>query len=128
GASCSAAPITNAGATSAVSVTKRTLAVIDLAALAKRAGGDFNGHDALIPGPAHTARDRSLSISIGESGKLIWHSFAGDDAKVILPYLKSLGLDAAFSRGSTQAPRAMSSTTTAKAKFAADLARDIWAA
>lgn len=102
--------------------------MIDLAALAKRAGGDFNGHDALIPGPAHTARDRSLSISIGESGKLIWHSFAGDDAKVILPYLKSLGLDAAFSRGSTQAPRAMSSTTTAKAKFAADLARDIWAA
>ena len=43
----------------------RLCAMIDLKCLAQRAGGEFNGHDAMIPGPGHSKEDRSLSVSIG---------------------------------------------------------------
>jgi hypothetical protein len=47
----------------------------------------------MIPGPGHSKADRSLSVSIGDNGKLIWWSFAGDPDGVVRAYLQEFGLD-----------------------------------
>lgn len=67
--------------------------MIDLKRLAQRAGGEFNGHDATIPGPGHSKADRSLSVSIGDNGKPIWWSFAGDPDGAVRAYLQEFGVD-----------------------------------
>jgi putative DNA primase/helicase len=67
--------------------------VRDLASLARAAGGEWRGNHAVIPGPGHSPRDRSLSLTIGERGQIVWHSFAGDSWHSVGPYLQSLGID-----------------------------------
>lgn len=100
--------------------------MIDLKALAKRAGGEFNGHDALIPGPGHSKVDRSLSVSIGDNGKLIWCSFAGDGKDAVRAYLKELAVagDGAPAQGSPRATPKRARRTGAGAHWAAALWRE----
>lgn len=58
-------------------------------AIVAKFGGDLlqGGRAALIPGPGHSRRDRSLSITLGHYGQLLFHSFAGDSLKDIRAYL-----------------------------------------
>lgn len=62
-----------------------------LKALVERCGGELHGHYALLPGPGHSRRDRSLSVTIGREGQPVFHSFAGDPFEAVRDYL---GLEA----------------------------------
>jgi len=64
----------------------------NLRAIAERAHGEVRGNQALIPGPGHSPRDRSLSLALGDRGQVLWHSFAGDTWASVGPYLASLGV------------------------------------
>jgi hypothetical protein len=59
--------------------------------LVQRHGGEMHGRYALLPGPGHSRHDRSLSVIIGAGGRPVFHSFAGDDFRIVRAYL---GLDA----------------------------------
>ena len=59
--------------------------------LVQRHGGDLHGSYAVLPGPGHSRRDRSLSVTIGHGGRPVFHSFAGDPFELVRDYL---GLDA----------------------------------
>src|SRR5262245_22959446 len=62
--------------------------------LTKQMGGDWNGHYGLVPGPGHSARDRSLKVSAHDTDPddVIVHSFAGDDALAIKADWRARGL------------------------------------
>jgi hypothetical protein len=68
-----------------------------LSSWARALGGDVNGRSVTCPGPGHSPRDRSLSVTPEPSvanGFLV-HSFAGDDPIVCLDYVRArLGLPA----------------------------------
>ena len=58
---------------------------LSLRAIARLLGGEICGGQALVPGPGHSPRDRSLSIRLSPSappGGSIVHSHAGDDWQV----------------------------------------------
>src|ERR1700720_20968 len=55
---------------------------------ARALGGNVSGHSVLAPGPGHSARDRSLSITPSASpGGFIVHSHAGDDWRTCRDYV-----------------------------------------
>lgn len=58
-----------------------------LQALVERCGGEMHGNYALLPGPGHSRRDRSLSVTIGREGRVVFHSFAGDAFDAVRDYL-----------------------------------------
>lgn len=60
-----------------------------LRGLVERHGGQLlsGGDAALIPGPGHTRMDRSLSLRIDGQGRILYHSFAGDDWRAVKDYL-----------------------------------------
>lgn len=61
--------------------------------IAKALGGIVTGGQVLAPGPGHSAKDRSMSVKIGESGKLIVHSHSGDDDMACKAYVeRKLGI------------------------------------
>jgi hypothetical protein len=49
--------------------------------IAEALGGDVVNREALVPGPGHSAEDRSLSIKLDSAApdRFVVHSFAGDD-------------------------------------------------
>jgi hypothetical protein len=51
------------------------------AAIALALGGEVHGREVLAPGPGHSAKDRSLSVTLSPTAPdgLLIHSFAGDD-------------------------------------------------
>lgn len=55
-------------------------AALDLHQLKRERGGYLydNSRKWLGPGPGHSRRDRSLSVSIGEDGRVLIYSFSGD--------------------------------------------------
>jgi hypothetical protein len=58
-------------------------------------GGDVTGGEALVPGPGHSAEDRSLSIKLeaGAPDGFVVHSFADDDVIACRDYVRQrLGL------------------------------------
>lgn len=55
--------------------------------LVRRHGGEIHGSYALLPGPGHSRRDRSLSVIMGRDGRPVFHSFAGDDYHAVRDYL-----------------------------------------
>ena len=60
-------------------------------------GGDVVGQDALVPGPNHSPKDRSLSVRIDPAvpGSILTYSFCGDDVNACRDYVREkLGLDA----------------------------------
>jgi putative DNA primase/helicase len=64
-----------------------TVPSIKQAALAL--GGDVAGRNGILcPGPGHSRRDRSLSVTLTESGFLV-HSFAGDDFRECRDHVKA---------------------------------------
>lgn len=56
-------------------------------------GGDLydGGQRANVPGPGHPPSDRSLSLLL-DGGRVVAHSFAGDDWRVALAGLEARGL------------------------------------
>jgi hypothetical protein len=99
---------------------------IDLQELANRGGGDFYGHYVRLPGPGHSARDDSLSVSIGRNGRVILHSFAGDDDAKVRAYLKSLGVDVSGARATLPGARRFAAAVDIEAKRKAAAANRIW--
>lgn len=62
----------------------------DLRDIVREHGGDLyaNGSKATIPGPGHSRKDRSLSLSIGDDGeRVVFNSFANDSVRSIMDYL-----------------------------------------
>lgn len=64
-----------------------------LAAIVRALGGDLyaGGRRANVPGLGHSAADRSLSLMLRD-GRVIVHSFAGDDWRAVLDNLFERGL------------------------------------
>src|SRR5499427_9473824 len=63
--------------------------------IAEILNGDVAGTEALVPGPGHSAEDRSLSIKLDNAGPngFVVHSFAGDDPIACRDHVrKKLGL------------------------------------
>ena len=58
--------------------------------ITKARGGDWSGSYGLLPGPGHSAKDRSLKVWDDIDGAVKVHSFAGDDWRDCRAYL---GLD-----------------------------------
>jgi phage/plasmid primase-like uncharacterized protein len=61
----------------------------DLGDIVRRLGGQLyhGGRSAVIPGPGHSRRDRSLSLMLGEGGRIVFHSHAGDGCREVMAYL-----------------------------------------
>ncbi|PNE11945.1 MAG: hypothetical protein CR217_06065 [Beijerinckiaceae bacterium] len=55
---------------------------------ARALGGEVSGDQVLCPGPGHSAKDRSLSVKIGEDGEPIVYSHADDDWKFCRDYVR----------------------------------------
>lgn len=66
---------------------------LNLRSAAARLGGDIAGRNRILcPGPGHSRRDRSLSVTFSGDGFLV-HSFAGDDFRECRDHVKAaLGL------------------------------------
>lgn len=101
-----------------------------LETIARNAGGEVHGKQASIPGPGHSKFDRSLSLTIGDRGQIIWRSFANDSWQDVLPYLKGLG--AKFEREplSDEKRAALEARQAADNRARAgkrDIAADLWA-
>lgn len=65
--------------------------------VARALGGEARGNQVIAPGPGHSPRDRSLSVTIEPNapGGLLVHSFAGDDWQAAKDYvLERLALPA----------------------------------
>lgn len=61
---------------------------------ARTLGGEVRGDQVFCPGPGHSAKDRSLSVTIGKDGQPVVHSHAGDDWKECRDYvLQRLGME-----------------------------------
>ena len=58
--------------------------------IAEALGGDVTNGEALVPGPGHTAEDRSLAIKCDSAAPdgFVVHSFAGDDPIVCRDYIR----------------------------------------
>lgn len=56
--------------------------------IAKVLGGVVTSGQVMAPGPGHRPHDRSMAVKIGESGNLIVHSHAGDDAMACKAYVE----------------------------------------
>jgi putative DNA primase/helicase len=62
---------------------------VDLREIVHRIGGQImqGGQAASVPGPGHSRRDRSLSLKLSNDGKILWHSFANDQAGAVMQHL-----------------------------------------
>lgn len=72
----------------------------DLRDIVHRLGGTLyqGGRAAVIPGPGHSRKDRSLSLTLTPEGRVIWKSWANDPGETVWPYL---GLERQVSRQMT---------------------------
>ena len=62
---------------------------ISLNTIAHLLGGEVVGNEARVPGPGHSPRDRSLSITISANGDdIVVHSFAHDDPITCKRYVR----------------------------------------
>src|SRR5215208_5637236 len=69
---------------------------LDLRDIARTLGGDVNGRQVLAPGPGHSAKDRSLSVTVAPHAPdgFVVFSHAGDDAIHCKDYVREkLGMD-----------------------------------
>jgi hypothetical protein len=69
---------------------------MDIKEIARALGGDINGRSARVPGPGHSPKDRSLSVTPADNADgFIVHSFAGDDPIECKDYVRGkLGMPA----------------------------------
>lgn len=102
----------------------------DLRAIVRRVGGELfsGGNAALVPGPGHSPKDRSLSLRLTPEGRVLWWSHAGDEARDVW---KHLGLDAAQDRGpqreSEAQRRARLAAERAERERKLTFCREVWA-
>lgn len=84
------------------------MSAASLAAIVRALGGDLyaGGRRANVPGPGHSAADRSVSLALSGRRVLV-HCFAGDDWRAVLDELRRRGLVDAQGRllGGDDAPR-----------------------
>jgi hypothetical protein len=66
------------------------LALPSINKVAELLGGDVSNNEALVPGPGHSAEDRSLAIRLDSAAPdgFVVHSFADDDAIVCRDYVR----------------------------------------
>ncbi len=102
----------------------------DLRDIVREKGGSVydGGRRALIPGPGHSKRDRSLSLLMGEGSRVVFKSFSNDSARDCIEYLGISGEvreATPFERAQDKARR----ERERRAREAADLAlcKAIWA-
>jgi hypothetical protein len=95
--------------------------MITLNEIARALGGDVSGRSAVVPGPGHSPKDRSLSISLADNQDgFICHSFAGDDPIVCKDHIRQkLGLPAFKANGKGHYRSHASEDDVAKALMAA---------
>jgi hypothetical protein len=55
--------------------------------LVREHGGQLYGDHAVLPGPGHSRRDRSLSVTTRPDGRLLYYSFADDPHDLVAAYL-----------------------------------------
>lgn len=107
-------------------------ALPDLKAIVDRVGGDLTagGRQALVPGPGHSRRDRSLSLRVSPDGsRVLFHDFAGGHSvREIFSYL---GIDGASeykpTRAEIEASRRMRDAEARKLEVEKlDFCAEIW--
>lgn len=64
--------------------------MLDIKNAARLLGGDARGNRILCPGPGHTRRDRSLSITFHADGSFTVNSFAGDDWQACKDHVRAV--------------------------------------
>ena len=96
-----------------------------LAAIARALGGDLyaGGGRANVPGPGHSAADRSVSLMLS-NGRVIAHSFAGDGWRAVLDDLFERGLVDRDGRLTGAGVASAASRPSARARRA--IAQDLW--
>lgn len=74
----------------------------DLRDFVRNHGGELyaGGRRAVLPGPGHSRSDRSLSLTLSDDGRVVFHSFANDSVRDCMDYL---GLSQERARKSTPA-------------------------
>jgi putative DNA primase/helicase len=80
-------------------------------------GGEVTGGEALVPGPGHSAKDRSLAVRLDDKAPdgFLVHSFASDDAIVCRDYVRQrLGLPKFEPKGGVNGGAKPFSPTVAK--------------
>ena len=74
-------------------MTAHAYAAAEVEGIARHLGGfRTSGGDWSCRCPAHDDRTPSLSLSLGEGGKLLWHCFAGWGQAAVLDGLKAAGV------------------------------------
>lgn len=63
---------------------------IDIKTAARLLGGDARGNRILCPGPGHSRKDRSLSVTFHADGTFSTTSFAGDDFRDCRDHVKAI--------------------------------------
>ncbi|RAK69250.1 virulence-associated protein E [Phenylobacterium kunshanense] len=97
-----------------------------MAAIVRALGGDLyaDGGRANVPGPGHSAADRSVSLMLSD-GRVIAHSFAGDGWRAVLDDLFERGLVDRDGRLVDAGVASATSGPSARARRA--IAQDLWA-
>lgn len=96
--------------------------------IVQKLGGDvFNGGNrALIPGPGHSANDRSISLMLGAGGKVRIHPFSDHDWREIMDWLKAENLVADDHTLIDDCPRSSQSIRVPSDTERSRAARMIW--
>lgn len=63
---------------------------IDIKTAARLLGGEARGNRILCPGPGHSKRDRSLSVTFHADGSFATNSFSGDDFRDCRDHVKAI--------------------------------------
>jgi len=63
---------------------------IDIKTAARLLGGDAYRNRVLCPGPGHSRKDRSLSVTFNSDGSFTTNSFAGDDFRDCRDHVKAI--------------------------------------
>ncbi|MGJ7039664.1 hypothetical protein J2Y63_002922 [Shinella sp. BE166] len=102
---------------------------MNISTLAKLLGGDVAGRDrVLAPGPGHSAKDRSLSVTIVGDGYLV-HSFSADDWKDCRDHVADLigvGGESRFARPSEEDMQKVRAEEEARARKIEAHALECW--
>jgi hypothetical protein len=89
--------------------------------IANALGGEVSGGEVLAAGPGHSAKDRSMSVTISKDGEPIVHSFSGDDDLMCKDFVREkLGIK----REIKKAPRSKTKKTYKPASWVSFIPED----
>lgn len=92
---------------------------IDVKTAAQLLGGDAYRNRVLCPGPGHSKRDRSLSVTFNSDGSFTTNSFAGDDFRDCRDHVKAILGISEDAPAPVAAPSATISSGSSAARIAA---------